>query len=31
MKKYSQGVEAFKLFTGQEIPVQEVKAKYFAE
>lgn len=26
-----QGVEAFKLFTGKEMPVKEVKAKYFAE
>ena len=26
-----QGVEAFKLFTGKDMPVKEVKAKYFAE
>lgn len=26
-----QGVEAFKLFTGKEMPVKEVKAKYFSE
>lgn len=26
-----QGVEAFKLFTGEEMPVEQVKAKYFAE
>ncbi|MPN29390.1 hypothetical protein SDC9_176843 [bioreactor metagenome] len=26
-----QGVEAFKLFTGKDMPVKEVKEKYFAE
>ena len=26
-----QGVEAFKLFTGEEMPVEEVKSRYFAE
>lgn len=26
-----QGVEAFKLFTGEDMPVNEVKAKYFAQ
>lgn len=26
-----QGVEAFKLFTGKDMPVKEVRAKYFAE
>lgn len=26
-----QGVEAFKLYTGKDMPVEEVKAKYFAE
>lgn len=26
-----QGVEAFKLFTGKDMPVKEVKAKYFAD
>lgn len=26
-----QGVEAFKLFTGKDMPVNEVKARYFAE
>lgn len=26
-----QGVEAFKLFTGKDMPVKEVKARYFAE
>lgn len=26
-----QGVEAFKLFTGKDMPVEEVKVKYFAE
>lgn len=26
-----QGVEAFKLFMGQEMPVEEVKAKYYSD
>ena len=26
-----QGAEAFHLFTGQEMPVEDVKAKFFAE
>ena len=26
-----QGAEAFHLFTGQEMPVEEVKAKFFTE
>ena len=26
-----QGVSAFKLFTGRDMPVQEVKARYFTD
>ena len=26
-----QGVEAFKLFMGQEMPVEQVKAKYYSD
>ena len=26
-----QGAEAFRLFTGQEMPVEEVRARFFAE